>query len=188
MTLTVKIYGEPVLREKSRRVERFDADLRRLAEAMIETMHAEDGVGLAAQQVGETRAVFVLDVPAASDTGEDGIRLNPDVPMPLVVVNPEIVKASRKKDVCEEGCLSFPEIRASIERPAKITLRWQDLEGTTHEQPLQGLVARAAQHEFDHLNGVLLVDRMSPVKRIALRGKLRRLREEHAPAAAAAEA
>lgn len=183
MSLRVTIYGEPVLREKARPVDRFDDDLRRLASAMIETMHAEEGIGLAAQQVGETRSVFVLDVPAASDTDDAGARENPDVAMPLVVVNPEIAEPSRRRETCEEGCLSFPDIRAAIERPAEIVLRWQDLDGARHERRLKGLVARAAQHEFDHLNGVLLVDRMSPVKRIALRGALRRLREEHAPAA-----
>lgn len=183
MTLDIKIYGEPVLREKFRKVERFDADLRRLAADMLDTMRRAEGIGLAAQQIGDTRAIFVLDVGPKGDRGEDGIRLNPDLPMPLIAVNPEIVEGSRRKTVCEEGCLSFPDIRAAIERPAEIVLRWQDLDGTRHEQRLRGLVARAAQHEFDHLNGVLLVDRMSPVKRIALRGALRRLREEHAPAA-----
>ncbi len=183
MTLHIKIYGDPVLREKYRPVDCFDAELRELAQNMIETMHRAEGIGLAAQQVGDTRAIFVLDVSPRSDLDEDGIRMNPDIAMPLIVVNPKIVETSRKKDVYEEGCLSFPDIRAAIERPVEIVLRWQDLDGASHEQRLRGLVARAAQHEMDHLNGVLLVDRMSPVKRIALRGALRRLREEYAPAA-----
>ncbi len=176
MKRPLRIYGDPVLREKARPVTAFDADLRRLADDMIATMHAEEGIGLAAQQIGETRAIFVLDVPETSDRDDKGNRLNPDFPMPMVAVNPEIVAASRKKDICEEGCLSFPEIRAPIERPVEITLRWQDLAGAAREMQLRGLVARAAQHELDHLQGVLLVDRMSPVKRIALRGKLRQIR------------
>ncbi len=182
MPLTLRIYGDPVLREKARKVERFDDELRRLAEEMIRAMHAEEGIGLAAQQIGETRAIFVLDIPATADTDERGIRENPEIPMPLIVVNPEIVEASRRRETCEEGCLSFPNIRVSVERPAEVTLRWQDAEGRPHEARLKGLAARAAQHELDHLNGVLLVDRMSPVKRIALRGALRRLREEAAAA------
>lgn len=173
----IRIYGDPVLREKFRRVERFDDELRQLARRMLEAMRRAEGIGLAAQQIGDTRAIFVLDISPESDRDADGARLNPDVPMPLIAVNPEIVEFSKKKDVYEEGCLSFPDIRATIERPVEIVLRWQDLDGASHEQRLRGLVARAAQHEFDHLNGVLLVDRMSPVKRIALRGALRRLRE-----------
>lgn len=177
MPRSVRIYGDPVLREKAQPVTQFDEDLRRLAAEMIETMRAEEGVGLAAQQIGETRAVFVLGVPEMSDLDADGHRLNPEVAMPLAAVNPHIVSALRRKEAREEGCLSFPEIVASIERPAEITLRWQDLSGATIEMRLRGLVARAAQHELDHLHGVLLTDRMSPVKRIALRGRLQRLRE-----------
>ena len=182
MPRSVRIYGDPVLREKAQPVTQFDDDLRRLAAEMIETMHAEEGVGLAAQQIGETQAIFVLDVPETSDRDAEGRRLNPEVAMPLVVVNPHIVSASRRKEAREEGCLSFPEIVASIERSAEITLRWQDLSGAVSEMRLRGLVARAAQHELDHLHGVLLTDRMSPVKRIALRGRLQRLRQAQAKA------
>ncbi len=91
MKLPLRIYGDPVLREKARPVTTFDDALRRLAADMVETMHAEEGIGLAAQQIGDTRAIFVLDVPEKSDCDEEGRRLNPDLPMPMVAVNPEIV-------------------------------------------------------------------------------------------------
>ena len=178
MVRRIRLYGDPVLRQKATPVRQFDDELRRLAADMLETMRAEDGIGLAAQQIGETRAIFVLDVPEPSDRDETGARLNPEVPMPLVVINPRLRSASPKKASYEEGCLSLPEIRARIERPVEITLEWEDLDGRTHEKRLRGLVARAAQHELDHLNGVLIVDRMSPVKRVALRNRLRQLREE----------
>lgn len=145
---------------------------------MLETMYAEEGVGLAAEQVGRTESVCVVDVPAAADKDEKGERLNPDVPMPLVLINPKIVEASDETATAEEGCLSFPGIYAPIARPAGVRVRFLDRDGKQREYPLKGLVGRAVQHEMDHLAGVLIVDRMSPVKKIALSGRLKRLRKD----------
>lgn len=178
MRLKIREYGDPVLREKATRVESVDDRIRELADDMIETMHVSDGIGLAAEQVGERVALCVVDVPDRADTTEEGKRLNPDVQMPLVLINPEIVSASRKTDVYEEGCLSFPDIRANVERPYEVIVRYTDREGRAVEQTLRALVGRCVQHEMDHLNGILICDRMSAVKKVALSGRLKRLRQK----------
>ena len=178
MNLILRKYGDPVLREKAKPVPAVDDRVRKLADDMIDTMHVEEGVGLAAQQVGETLALFVMDIPVRSDTDDEGHRLNPDVPMPLVLVNPEIAWASEETEVYEEGCLSFPDIRANVERPAEVEVRYLDRAGQPQRLRLRGLAARCCQHEMDHLDGVLLCDRMSAVKRVAVSGRLKRLRRE----------
>jgi peptide deformylase len=175
----VVIYGEPVLREKAQRVDAVTEEIRKLAADMIETMRSESGVGLAAEQIGRREAVCVVEVPADYDKDEKGNRLNPNIAMPWVLINPEIAAASKEKETAEEGCLSFPGIFAPVTRPIEVTVRFMDLKGNVREERVRKFVARAVQHEIDHLNGVLLVDRMSPVKRIAVRGKLRTLREQN---------
>ena len=180
--LAIQNYGAPVLREKAREVESVTPELRKLAKDMVFTMHRANGVGLAAQQVGRTEAVCVIDVPAEYDVeerGKGGARLNPDVEMPLVLFNPRIVAASEDEVRSEdEGCLSFPGINGSVERPWRVKVAYLDVEGKEREVALQGYVARAAQHEIDHLNGTLFVDRFNYVKRLAVRGKLKKLKEE----------
>lgn len=176
MRLPLRYYGDPVLKRRATPVETVDERRRRLAKDMIETMHAEDGIGLAAQQVGETVALCVVDVPPASDADADGRPLNPGLEMPMVMFNPRIVRASATTEPREEGCLSFPEIRAKITRPVEVTVRWLDLDGRQREATLRGLTARCVQHEMDHLDGILISDRMSPVARVALAGRLKRLR------------
>ena len=180
--LAIQNYGAPVLREKAREVESVTPELRKLAKDMVFTMHRANGVGLAAQQVGRTEAVCVIDVPAEYDVeerGKGGARLNPDVEMPLVLFNPRIVEASEDEVRSEdEGCLSFPGINGSVERPWRVRVAYLDVEGKEREVALQGYVARAAQHEIDHLNGTLFVDRFNYVKRLAVRGKLKKLKEE----------
>lgn len=178
MKLRLRFYGDPVLRTKAAPVAAFDDDLRRLAKDMLDLMRAEKGVGLAAQQVGETRAICVVDVPPEADVDDRGERENPGLAMPIVLVNPEIADASKRTESCEEGCLSFPDIRAAVTRPREIRVRFRDENGAARDIRADGLVARAIQHEMDHLNGVLLADRMSAVKKVALAGRLRRLREE----------
>ncbi len=177
MKLDIKIYGDPVLREPAVPVETVTKELRALAQDMIETMHASNGVGLAAQQVGRTEAVFVLDVPESYDLDPEGKRINPEVKMPMVFFNPVIVKASEEMDACEEGCLSFPEISVSVRRPVDITVHYMDMKGTLKKLHLKQFVARAVQHEMDHLKAVLLVDHMSSIKRIALAGQLKRMKK-----------
>ncbi len=173
---SLRFYGDPVLRRKAVPVADVDGGVREQVRRMLRTMYAEEGVGLAAQQVGETCALFVVDVPVQADTDEEGAPLNPDVPMPLAAINPVLEDPSAETEVGEEGCLSFPEIRAPVTRPAEVTLRCLDEQGAPRTYRVRGLLARAVQHEKDHLDGVLLVDRMSAVKRAALSGRLKRLR------------
>lgn len=178
MKLDIRTYGDEVLRRKSVPVAAVNEDIRALAKDMIQTMRAERGVGLAAEQVGHTESVCVVEVPAEYDADERGVRYNPDVPMPLVLVNPEIVEASPEKESGDEGCLSFPGIYAPVDRHAEVTVRFLNLDGKEQKLLLRKFVARAVQHEMDHLNGVLIVDRMSTIKRIALRGQLKRMQQE----------
>jgi peptide deformylase len=145
---------DPILRQVSRPVERVDDDVRELVEDMFETMYAAPGVGLAAVQVGVPLRVIVLD---AAEEGEER--------RPLAMINPEILSFSEEKRVYEEGCLSIPEVRVEIERPASVHVRFLDLEGRQQELKADGLLATAIQHEIDHLNGRLIIDYLSRLKR-----------------------
>lgn len=174
----IRTYGDPVLRQKAVPVREVDRDIRRLVDDLLETMYAHQGLGLAAEQIGRTEAVCVVDVPPSADTDSNGQRENPHVPMPLVLINPEILETAPEKVATEEGCLSFPGIYVPIERPAWVRLRALDRQGASRELTLRGLAARAALHEIDHLGGVLIVDRVSPLKRIALTGRLMRMKRE----------
>jgi len=171
-------YGDGVLREKAVPVAEVTEELRDLAEAMIRTMHAAEGVGLAAEQVGRTEAVCVIDVPEKYDRDEEGLRLNPDAEMPMVLFNPVVTRASKATESMPEGCLSFPEISGSVRRPRTVEVKYLGADNEEKTIELTGYVARAAQHEIDHLNGILFVDRFSHVKKIAVKNKLRRLAEE----------
>lgn len=165
-----------MLREKSRPVAAVDKEIRTLAADMIETMREAEGVGLAAQQIGETRSICVIAVPPDHDRDGNGGPLHPHLVMPLVLLNPTITELSRKTEGREEGCLSFPDIRGSIPRSVEITVSFTDLEGRARVEQLRGFVARVVQHEVDHLNGVLFIDRMSPAKKFALKRRLAALK------------
>lgn len=178
MSLTLHYYGDPILRTPAARIPAVTAGVRALAADMIATMRASEGVGLAAQQIGQALAICTIEVPVEYDTDEQGQRLHPGLTMPLVLINPVIVEASRKTDGHDEGCLSFPGIRGDIQRPREIVLRYQDLEGAEHTVNLRDFVARVVQHEVDHLNGVLFIDRMSAPKRLVLKKRLQRLKAE----------
>jgi len=175
MSLSICTYGNPVLRKKAVEVEEVDGEIHELAKDMLETMNAERGVGLAAEQVGRTDRIFVVNIPAESDVGNDGQRENPGVEMPLVFINPKITGHTDDVQVGQEGCLSFPEIFAHVERWYEVDAEYVDLDGHPQAIHAKGLLARAIQHELDHLDGILLVDRMSHVKKVALSGKLKRL-------------
>ncbi len=181
MGLRVTQYGEAILRQRGEKITSFDSALRDLAGQMIEAMRAYEGIGLAAQQVGKAVQLCVVDLgPAASDTGEavlDGRPVPPGILMPLVLVNPRIeLPAPVEMDVMEEGCLSFRKVRGNVFRPLGVEVFYQDLEGGEHELLCEGLFSRCIQHEVDHLNGVLFIDRMSRADFSKIRGKLRRLK------------
>lgn len=178
MSLPICTYGNPVLRKKAVEVKEITGEIHELAKDMLETMYEEHGVGLAAEQVGSTHRIFVIDIPADSDMEDDGTRENPDVAMPLVLINPQVTGHTEDIQVGPEGCLSFPDIFANVERWYEVDAEYTDLEGKVRQVHAKGLLARAIQHELDHLDGILLVDRMSSVKKVALSGKLKRLVKE----------
>ncbi len=161
--MRVRIYGDSVLRVKSGEVTVFDESLSRFLDDMVETMMFEDGVGLAANQVGVTRRVAV-------------INREPDNPDTLIkLVNPKITASSDITDSVEEGCLSVPGIHGNVVRPVGIELEYQDETGGRHEMKADAIVARIIQHELDHLDGVLFTDRLSLGKKVLIRSKLREL-------------
>ena len=182
MILPILQYGDSVLRAKGDRIETIDDRIRELAANMIETMHAAHGVGLAAQQIGEALQLTVLDISAVEDDRPstlklDGQDVDPKTAMPLVLINPEI-DLGGETELGVEGCLSFPEITGDIERAQSVTVRAQTLEGGAIQVEAGGFLARAIQHEGDHLNGILFIDRMRSAAKAALSSRLRRLQKE----------
>lgn len=165
----VRIYGDPVLRTKAVPVTDFDDTLRGLVEDMYETMAAYQGVGLAANQVGVLQRVFVIDVP----TGDDS-RVR------RAIVNPVLDRAEGA-DTAEEGCLSMPGIYEDVKRALRVRVRGQDEHGAPFEIEAEGYLARAIQHETDHLNGVLFTDRLSPLRRQFLKKDLDSLARGEVP-------
>lgn len=184
MAYNVVLYGIPALREKSRPVKEVTPAIRKLARDLLETMYRYNGAGLAAQQIGRTEAICVIDVTPKEDPANqpDPCSL-PKFPMPVVMINPRIVDVQGQQ-AGQEGCLSFPEIFVNVKRAAEVTAVFTNLEGKEETVTAAGLFARAIQHELDHLNGVLLVDRMSPVQKVANAGRLKRLKKESLESAA----
>jgi len=181
MILPILQYGDPVLRAKGKRIEEIDDRIRELAVNMIETMHAAHGVGLAAQQIGEALQLTVLDISPIEDRPStlklDGKDADPKTAMPLVLINPE-VELHGETELGVEGCLSFPEITGDIERATSVIVRAQTLEGDAIQIEAGGFLARAIQHEHDHLNGILFIDRMNSAAKAALSSHLRRMQKE----------
>ena len=168
----ILLLGEEVLRDPGVEVEAFDDELRELVEDMLETMYFAEGIGLAAPQIGVSRRVCVLDL--HDEDNPEGGR--------WVLVNPVIVESSDEEDKANEGCLSIPEMEEVVARPARVTVRAFDAEGETVEVEADGLLARAHQHEIDHLDGILFIDRLSAFKRRALLKKWRKSQKEEAKA------
>ena len=163
----IRIYGDPVLKKNAKEVTDFDENLRDLANSMIETMFAhESGIAIAAPQIGVSRRIEVIDLTFGEDYGNV-----------LTLVNPEIIE-SEGEEVIEEGCLSVPGILEDVVRPKKIHVRYQDLNGDVKDIETDTFLSRVIQHETDHLDGVLFVDRLSSVKRTILAKKLQSLAKE----------
>jgi peptide deformylase len=181
MIVAILEYGDPILRAKGKPIDNIDDRIRELAANMIETMHAANGVGLAAQQVGEALQLTVLDISLVEDRPStlmvDGKDVDPKAAMPLVLINPEI-ELHGATETGVEGCLSFPEITGDIERANAVIVRAQTLESGTIEIEASGFLARAIQHEGDHLNGILFIDRMNSAAKAALSSRLKRLQKE----------
>jgi peptide deformylase len=184
MKLAIRKYGDPILRAKGKPVETVDDDIRALAANMLETMHAANGIGLAAQQIGRALQLTVLDVSQVEDRPST-MRLNGEpvadleTAMPLVLLNPTL-ELGKETDLGSEGCLSFPEITADIERATSVAMEAETLEGDTLRIEASGLLARALQHEVDHLNGILFIDRMSSAAKASHGSRLKRLQKETA--------
>jgi peptide deformylase len=163
--LEIRHYPDPVLKKVAAPVTEFDESLRQLAHDMAETMYAAPGVGLAAPQVGISKRLTVIDCSAR----DEGAQL-------LILINPEII--DREGDSCEEeGCLSVPEYYARVDRSARVKVRFQDLDERTRVIEAEGLTAIACQHEIDHLDGILFVDHLSPLKRSIFRKKWKKILE-----------
>jgi peptide deformylase len=172
--------GHPSLRQKGKSIDIVTPEIRQLASDMIETMHAANGVGLAAQQIGRAIKLTVLDVRETERPSEMIIDGKPQdfAPfMPLALINPTITH-SEGEAIATEGCLSVPEISAEIRRAARITVQAQTLDGQSLAFDCTGLLARAAQHEVDHLNGILFIDRMDAATRASFSGKLKKMQKE----------
>ena len=166
--LDVLIAPDPRLKQKSLPIEHIDDEIRALARDMLATMYQEQGIGLAAVQVGIHKRLLVADIEWRKD-GEPGEQ--------WVIVNPEILEDSDEMNVYKEGCLSFPDQFGDVKRPKKIRLRYQTLDGETKEQEFDGLLATCIQHEIDHLNGITFVDHLSMLKRDMILRKLTKLKK-----------
>ena len=162
MILEIRKYGDPVLTSGTETITSFDADLRRLVDDMFETMYAAPGVGLAAPQVGVSKRLLVMDC-----AGRD------EPPAKVVLINPEIL-VTEGKQVGDEGCLSFPGVYFQVERPKRVVARAQNLEGEWFEIDAMNLPARCILHENDHLNGIVFINYLSPLKRDLLKRKIRK--------------
>ena len=159
-------YPHPILKKIAEKVTVVDDQVRQFMDDMLETMYVESGVGLAAPQVGVSKRIVVIDV-----------AMEGEKPNPLYFVNPEIVWRSDETEVCEEGCLSIPEQRAEVERPASVKVKYLDYNGKEQELLAEGFLAVAVQHELDHLDGILYIDHLSRLKRQMLLKKLEKLRK-----------
>ena len=176
---------DPRLKTVSEPVETFDEGLRTLVDDMFETMYAANGIGLAAIQVGVPKRVLVIDLQPEDEDAEPescgdegcGHEHRPVKREPRIFINPEILEPAAELGTYQEGCLSVPEIFAEVDRPKTCRVRWQDLDGQTHEEPMEGLLATCIQHEMDHLNGILFIDHLSRLKRNMALKKLKKMRE-----------
>ncbi len=166
MILKVVKYPESVLSQPGEPVAEFNAELKKLVDDMFETMYASQGIGLAAPQVAVSKRVTVIDLSQGKDPEQK-----------LVLVNPEVILREGKQYE-EEGCLSFPEIREKVQRAAKVRIRAQDLKGKWFEMDGEEVLARALQHEIDHLDGMLFIFRMSALKRDLVLRKIRKMQRE----------
>jgi peptide deformylase len=163
----VRRFGDPILKKTTETVTVFDSELEDFVNFMIETLYEENGLGLAAPQVGDLRKIAIID-----------LSFGEEVENTLPLINPEII-SHEGECVMEEGCLSIPGIFEDVTRPEKIRIRYQEPNGTVREIDADGILARIIQHEMDHLDGILFVDHLSSVKKLLLTKALREIAEEN---------
>lgn len=184
MILPMTFYGNPVLRTKGEPVSDFGETLEKLAEDMVETMRGENGIGLAAPQVGLSKQFFVIDLrPAKGEAQEfelilDGKRVPAELAMPMAFANAKIELLNGDDFVCREGCLSFPGIRGEVVRREHVRVKFQDARGNAHELECTGMLARCVQHENDHCQGIVFTDRMTLRDRLRNATKLKILKRD----------
>ena len=184
MVLEIVKYGDPVLQTKGRRVEQVDDFIRQLAQNMTETMYAARGLGLAAQQIGVPLQMTVVDVAQVQEDRPSTMKVKGETVdltawMPLFLLNPKL-ELKPEKDVASEGCLSFPDIHGDVPRATTIKVQADLLDGSQLEFEATGMLARAIQHEVDHLHGILFTSRMNSAAKAGLSGRLKRLHREGA--------
>ena len=167
MVYPIVVYGDPVLKKMARDIEEGEFDVKELAQDMFETMHAASGIGLAAPQIGKSIRMFVVD---GSPMEEEDMA-----DFKKVFINPEILEEYGDEWAFEEGCLSIPHIREDVDRPEKLTIRYLDENWEEHEEEFDGMKARIIQHEYDHIEGILFTDHLSPFKKRLLKGKLQNI-------------
>lgn len=167
MILPVVKYGDPVLITKAEKVEEITDEIRELVANMFETMYASEGIGLAAQQVGELKMVAVVD----PSVGED-----PEAK--VVLINPEITEESEEVEPFQEGCLSFPEIRFDVVRPAGITVKALNMDGEEMEYKVDEIMARVFQHEIDHLNGIVFIDHLKGMAKQMIKTRIKNMKRK----------
>ena len=161
-------YPHPVLKQKAEKVEKVDGEIRKLLDDMLETMYESNGCGLAAPQIGISKKIVVIDIAHEDEEAN-----------PLYFVNPEIIWRSEEKQSSEEGCLSIPGQRADVERNYSVKVKYLDYNGIEQEMLAEDFLAKAIQHELDHLDGVLYIDHLSRLKRQMLLKKLEKFRKEN---------
>ncbi|CAN5212888.1 peptide deformylase [soil metagenome] len=181
-SLPIRLYGDAILRQKARlvRPEDIDPEFRGLAEQMGSTMYDNAGLGLAANQIGDLRRIFVADVAQVSGEKQRGKRVkDPEKRSLLVFLNPELLESSHEDDEYEEGCLSIADLDGKVFRPSRVKVRYRDLDWNEKEEWIDGLLARVFQHELDHLDGILFVDRMPEYARTKIAGALNQLKKKN---------
>lgn len=177
MILPIVVYGDPVLRKIAEPIDANYPDLEKLIANMFETMYHADGVGIAAPQVGKAIRLFLVDTEPAGDDDEDNDEFTAEEKKKLkafkrVFINPKMLDESGEEWAFKEGCLSIPHIRENVNRQAKIEIEYYDQHFKKHTEKFDGMIARVIQHEYDHLEGKLFTDKISPLKRKMLAGKL----------------
>ncbi len=167
MIYPIVVYGDPVLKKKAQDIEQGALDVKKLSEDMFETMESAHGIGLAAPQIGKSIRMFVVDGRPIEDDAMQGFV--------KVFINPQIIEETGEEWPFEEGCLSIPNIREEVSRNAKLKISYFDVDWKKHTEEYDGMKARIIQHEYDHIEGILFTDHLTPFKRRMLKGKLQNI-------------
>lgn len=173
MIYPIVAYGDPVLRKEAKDIQQGEIDVKKLAEDMFETMYSASGVGLAAPQIGLNIRMFVVDGTPINQNAEEDEEIDHSLTgFKKVFINAEILEESGKEWAYEEGCLSIPGIRADVYRPETVKIKYLDTDWEEHTEEYSGIAARIIQHEYDHIDGILFTDHLTPLKKQMLKKKL----------------